>query len=235
MNKNRLFWGVTFILTAIFLIVGKLGYLEDLSIFSMIFTVFLGAVLVKSIYPVNFAGILFPLAFLGIIYDKQLGIENLTPWTVLAVAALGSIGLSMVFYNKSWCHYHHHGHWGKEFEDFEVIDVEDESHVKQSTSFGASSKYINSEAFKQADLECSFGAMNVYFDHAQVQDSQVLVRVHVSFAGMELYVPKEWAVDNQVRASFGAVEEKNNHVANETVKMVLVGDVSFGAIEITYI
>ncbi len=234
LNKNRLFWGVTFILTAVFLIVGKLGYLEDLSIFSMIFTVFLGAIVVKSIYPVNFAGILFPLAFLGIIYDKQLGIENLTPWTVLAVAALGSIGLSMVFYNKKMFHPHHHV-FGVEPYDFEVIDVEDENHVRQSTSFGESSKYINSEDFKQADLECSFGAMKVYFDHAQVQDSQVLVRVHVSFAGMELYVPKEWAIDNQVRASFGAVEEKNNHVANETVKMVLVGDVSFGAIEITYI
>ncbi|MBO0528685.1 hypothetical protein EXQ29_10995 [Clostridium botulinum] len=47
-----------------------------------------------------FLSVLFPIAFICIIYDKQLGITNITPWTVLIGALLSSIGLSMVFHKR---------------------------------------------------------------------------------------------------------------------------------------
>lgn len=233
MNKgnNRIFWGVIFILSAIFLMISKMGYLEESSIFSIVCSVFLGAIILKSIYPPRFAGILFPLAFLAIIYDRQLGIENLTPWTVLAVALLGSIGLTMLFHNRKWNRQEFHGDDGQ----FTVIDVEDNSHVRHRTSFGASSKYINSEDFKQADLECQFGAMKVYFDKAKITEGRAAVRVNVSFSGVELYIPKEWKIDNQIKISLGAVDEKNEHVPTGDVILTLIGEVSFGAVEIVYI
>ena len=96
-NRNNIFWGIIFLLAAVFLLVGKLGYLGGISLFSILFTVVLVAILLKSIPSVNFAGILFPLAFLCILYDKQLHIEALTPWTVLGVALLGTIGLQILF------------------------------------------------------------------------------------------------------------------------------------------
>jgi len=229
-SRNRIFWGIVFILSAVFLIISKMGYLEDFSVLSIVFSVFLGAIIFKSIYPPRFAGILFPLAILAIIFDKQLGIENLTPWTVLAVALLGSIGLTMLFHNKKW----HHHYCCRNDEEI-VIDVEDNSNVRHRTSFGASAKYINSDDFKQADLECSFGAMKVYFDKAKVNDGNAVIRLNVSFSGVELYLPKEWTIDNQINVSLGAVEEKNKNQPTGEVMVTLVGEVSLGAVEITYI
>lgn len=230
-SKNRIFWGVVFILSAVFLVVSKLGYLENFSVISIVCSVFLGAIILKSIYPPRFAGILFPLAFLAIIYDKQLDIESLTPWTVLMVALLGSVGLTMLFHNKKWNRRYYCG----DDKEFVVVDVEDNSNVRHRTSFGSSAKYINSDDFKQADLECSFGAMKVYFDKAKVKGTKAVIRVNVSFSGVELYIPKEWAIDNQIRVSLGAVEEKNKNQPIGDVTVVLVGEVSFGAIEIIYV
>lgn len=237
MQKNRLFWGIMFLLAAAFVIVGKLGYLGNFSPFSLIFTVFMLAVIAKSIPRLNFAGILFPIAFLCITYDKVLNIENLTPWTVLAVALLGSIGLSLLFHRKndSWYSYHHKYH-SYNHPHVEVIDVEDNDHVKQSTRFGSSTKYINSDNFKQADLECSFGSIQVYFNKAHVK-TEAIVRISGSFCGIELYVPKEWHVENQIESIVGGVSEKGKgYVTSESAPVLkLVGELNFSGVEIIYI
>ena len=42
----------------------------------------------------------FPLPFLAIIYAKPLGMQAITPWTLLATTLLISIGISMVYRPK---------------------------------------------------------------------------------------------------------------------------------------
>ena len=238
MQKNRLFWGIMFILAAVFVVIGKLGYLGTFSPFSIVFTVFMLAIIAKSIPRLNFSGILFPIAFLCITYDKVLNIESLTPWTVLAVAFLGSIGLSLLFHKKDhYWHTHHYKYNGfNQDSRVEVIDVEDNDHVKQSTHFGASTKYINTDNFKQADLDCSFGSIQVYFNKAHVE-TDAIVRINGSFCGIELYVPKEWRVENQIESVVGGVSEKGKGFATSDTAPVLklVGELSFSGVEIIYI
>ena len=80
--KKNYFWGVFLILAGAYLVVSQLGYLPAVGVFSLLFTVVCIAVIVASIPHVHFGGILFPLAFIAIIYDKPLGITAITPWTV---------------------------------------------------------------------------------------------------------------------------------------------------------
>lgn len=235
MKKNRIFWGIIFLLAAVFLVIGKLGYIGNFSIFSLIFTIFLLAIIIKSIRTLNFSGILFPIAFLCITYDKVLNIESLTPWTVLAVALLGSIGLSMLFHNRR--HYCHYKYEKADYNfDYDNFDIEDKHHVKQSTRLGASTKYINSDDFKQADLECSFGAMQIYFNKATIQ-TEAIVRIHANFAGIELYIPKEWKVENHVEAMVGAVDEtgKCSIISEDAPVLKLVGEINISGIKIIYV
>lgn len=238
MQKNRLFWGIMFLLAAAFVIIGKLGYLGSFSPFSIVFTVFMLAIIAKSIPRLNFGGILFPIAFLCITYDKVLNIESLTPWTVLAVALLGSIGLSLLFHRKNhyWYSNHHNYNGFDHNPRVEIIDVEDNDHVKQSTRFGSSTKYINTDNFKQADLDCSFGSIQVYFNKAHLE-TEAIVRINGSFCGIELYVPKEWRVENQIEAIVGGVSEKGKGIVNSDTAPVLklVGELNFAGVEIIYI
>jgi len=232
MKKERIFWGVLFILAGIFMIISKLGYFPDMNVFSLLLTVFLVVVIVKSLLRLNFSGILFPIAFICIIYDKQLGITAITPWTVLIAALFGSIGLSMIFHKHiKWIN---HNHNCEDYE-FEKIDVEDESHVGFKNSFGDSIKYINTDKFEQADFDCSFGAMKVYFDNAVMSNENAIVRINASFSGMELYIPKTWNVNDKTNVYLGSVSEKNRNNQTTTNNLTLVGNVSFSGVEIIYI
>ena len=75
MKKERIFWGLFFIVAAIFLLVSRLGFLGDIGVWSLLLTVFFVACLVKSIAHRSVSGVLFAVAFLCIIYAKPLGIE----------------------------------------------------------------------------------------------------------------------------------------------------------------
>ncbi|ALB45784.2 hypothetical protein X276_11180 [Clostridium beijerinckii NRRL B-598] len=232
MKKERVFWGILFILAGIFMVISKLGYFPDINAFSLILTVFLVVVIAKSIPHLNFSGILFPIAFICIIYAKQLGITAITPWTVLMAALFGSIGLSMIFHKHvNWIH-HNHVH---EDYKFEKIDIEDEGNIIVRNSFGACIKYINTNEFEQADLNCSFGAMKVYFDNAVMSSENAIVRVNASFSGVELYIPRTWKVDNKTNVFLGSIDEKNRNNERSTNTLTLVGDVSFSGVEIIYI
>jgi predicted membrane protein len=233
MKKERYFWGALFILASIFIVINRLGYFPSVNAFSLILTVFLGAVIVKSIPQLNFTGILFPIAFIFIIYDKALGITELTPWTVLLAALLGSIGLSMIFHKHMKLTHHHHHH-NQDYK-FEKIDIEDQSNVVFKSAFGASIKYINTDHFERGDLECSFGAMKIYFDHATMRNENALVKLEVSFSGVELYVPKTWKVDDKTNVFLGGVDEKNRSNEKATNTLTLVGNVSFSGVEIIYV
>jgi len=234
MKKERIFWGILFILAGIFMIIGKLGYFPNMNVFSLLLTAFLVVVIVKSLPSMNFSGILFPIAFICIIYDKQLSITSITPWTILMAALLGSIGLSMIFHKQiKWIN-HNHNHSHEDYK-FEKIDIEDESNVRFKNSFGASIKYINTDKFEQANFECSFGAMKVYFDNAVMSNENAIVRINASFSGIELYIPKTWNVNDNTNVFLGSVSEKNRNNQTTTNNLTLVGDVSFSGIEIIYI
>lgn len=232
MKKEKYFWGILLVLTGAFLIISKLGYFPDVNAFSLVLTAFLVVIAVKSLLHLDFAGVLFPIAFICIIYDKQLGITNITPWTVLIAALFGSIGLSMIFHKQNrWVHIRHEHHNNK----FEEINVEDGSHVRFRNVFSGSIKYINTNNFEQADFDCSFGSLKVYFDNAVMSSESAVLRLNASFSAIELYVPKSWRIENKTSLILGAIDEKNKNDQITTNTLILTGDIKFSGIEIIYI
>ena len=232
MRKERVFWGVFLILGAIVLLISKLGYFSDVNVFSLLMSIALVAMIIKSIMRISFTGILFPLAFLAIIYDDKLGITEITPWPVLFAALLGSIGLSLIFNKgpkKSKIYVN------GDSDNTKTINVDDEGHINLETSFGSSIKYVNTDKFEYANLSCSFGNMKIYFDNTTMARESAVVNIDISFAGLQMYIPRTWKVENKVGASFGAVEEKNRIDSVITNTLILTGDVSFSGVEIFYI
>lgn len=233
MKKERIFWGVFFILGAVFILAAGLGLIQGIGVWSLIWTVFFAAILIKSLIKIRFFGIFFSLAFLGIIYAQPLGISGIVPWPVLGAALLISIGCSMIFPKKNRFVYHV-GHDRSEHFD-KIINEPDSDTVNYSISFGSSIKYINTDDFKSAALECSFGALKVYFDNAVMQGPEACVYLDNSFGGVELYIPKSWKVVSQIDNSFGGVDEKGRSMPEGLHTLYIKGDNSFGGITIVYI
>ncbi len=236
MKKERIFWGIFLIFGAIFILAAKMGFMQEVGVWSLIWTVLFAAILLKSIIKVNFFGIFMSIAFFAIIYAKPLQIEMITPWPVLGAAVLLSIGCSMIFpkmHFRKFCKKHNiqFVNGGKE----QVINEEDEGNCHCSVSFGSSIKYINSEAFESAGFEVSFGSLQVYFDNAIMKGSEAYIHVDNSFGSTELYIPRTWTVVSGVESVFGGVEKKGREEPNGLHKVILQGDNSFGSISIIYV
>ena len=135
-----------------------------------------------------------------------------------------SIGISFFYHPKRTYSYHHSGTWDN-FEDVETVEGNAMEFV---TKFGGSIKYLNSADFKSARIECSFGGMKVYFDNAVIQNGSAVVNLDVSFAGVELFVPKSWEVVDRTDAMMGGLEEKNRNNANGDIKLILTGSCKDG-------
>ena len=143
-----------------------------------------------------------------------------------------------MFPGKRRFHFFHRGRLDDSVSYAEdIIDVPDNETIHLENSFGASIKYINSQHFRSARLETSFGEMKVYYDNAFTTEKQVYTKIDVAFGNMVLYVPKTWQVINNIDCSFGAVNIKNqkNYTPQEDAPvLVITGSVAFGAAEIIY-
>lgn len=228
-NKN-LFWGVLLILTAIFIVFDALGYFNHIGIIKIVFTAILAGITVKGILNINFPLILFPISFICILYSSELGITSLTPWPILLTALLLSMGLSLIFNKPNYiCKLGHHKNNTK------IINESDSSAINCDVSFGSIVKYINTDDFKIANIDCSLGAAKIYFDNAIITGSSATINLDVSFGGVELYVPKNWNIIQKANVSFGGIDEKNKRGAGEGPTVNLYGEINFSGVTIYYI
>ena len=234
LNKHNLFWGAFFILAALFIIFGSMGSLGELSVWTLLFTFLFVAWLINSLVKLEWGGILFSIAFLAIIYDDWLGIQAITPWPVLAAALLGTIGLNMIFHKKPSINVYHNG---QRVVTNEPINEETagEEYFSCETAFGSTVKYVNCPRLKRADIENSFGSLTVYFDNASLNDGRAVLHVENSFGKTTLYIPSDWQVYVDLDESFGHVDHVGQCTAQGTNVLDIVGEVSFGNIEIKYI
>ena len=233
-HTGKIFWGLFLVLAAAFLVVSKLGFMEGIGVVTILFAIFWVAILLEGVVKRSFGRVLFSLAFLCILFDEQLHIETITPWTVLIAALLGTIGLNLIFRRKR--RWHRKNEW-KEYTGGNPAgeDILNGNRIYFRTSFGSAVKYINSDNLEFASLECSFGAMKVYFDNASIPSGNATVDLDISFGGVELYVPKHWNVVNHTDASFGGVDEKNRCTTTGSPVLTLTGDVNFSGVTIIYV
>jgi predicted membrane protein len=225
---NKIFWGLFFLVSAGFVMLNQFDRYINVGILPLILAILILAVLIKSIYPPRFFGIMFSIAGLVLLYDNIYGIEGITTWPVLFTALLSSIGLSIIFgkhYNQKSC--------DKHFD--RVISDKDEDIVYVDLKFGSSIKYVNTDNFKEANLNCRFGDLAIYFNNAKIKGDNATINLDASFSGVEIYIPNEWKVINNIDNNLAGIEEKNNHNSETNKTVTITGRVSFAGVEIIYI
>ncbi|MDR3072470.1 MAG: hypothetical protein LBU41_03145 [Clostridiales Family XIII bacterium] len=246
-SAGRIFWGLFFVAAAAIIVLNLLGIIaiSGFSLGTILLSTLLLIILIASLPHLFWFGIFFPALGLLILLAEPFGLNigKLNLWAAFGVALLLSIGFSILFhprkrYHKYNAYVHVRGYKDavKTDEYEQVIDEPDGEDVFEKTSFGSTIKYVNSLNFKHAVLECSFGAMKVYFDNARINGSEASIDCNVSFGAMELYVPKEWRIVNRTHRSLSGFDEKNpGHAGQNSPTVTLTGNVSFGALTIIYV
>lgn len=234
---KKVFWGVLFLLGALALLLGRLGYFEGMGFWTVFFSVILFGLFAEGVLKRSFGEILFSLAGLIIINDELLHLEAITPWPVLGAALLGTIGLHCIFpgrrkwrIHRNSRHFHETCQIGED--GGEILSGEE---IRYEASFGDVIKYIAGQNVSRVYLESSFGNLEVYFNDAALKDNQARVAVDCSFGNMEIYVPSGWNVVMNVDCSFGGVEEEGTCDPDGECTLFVEGDVSFGHMMIHHI
>ncbi len=233
MNRKNLFWGIFFIFAAVYAIISRLGIFPGIGLHRILLTVLFLWIFADGLKHMNFYKILFPLAFLSILYDKALGITALTPWTVLLAALSGSIGLSMIFHGGRTS-IHLKIPAGQNMHNIGKESYTGE-HIRCENNFGTAIRYIQSDRFRSADLENNFGTLSIYFDSAVVDSDCAFVTAESNFGTLNLYIPKEWQTQHTLDRAFGTVNESGICAASGDTILHIKGSANFGAINLFYI
>jgi len=237
MKLHKIFWGILLLAGAVLLLLDSADILNfnGLTPLNIIFGAILLGCFIQSALSISYPGMLFSLAFLCILFSKPFGLQAITPWPVLIAATLGSVGLSLLFPKKH--------KWEKQYGKYNS-SVASKSTVKSeangeyinfATSFGATVKYITSDNLKEVNASCKFGAMEIYFDNAIIQDESATLNLYSEFSGVEIYVPKEWDVENNVQATLGGMDCDRSAGMTGAKKLIINGEVKFGGVDVTFI
>lgn len=237
-SMNKLFWGLLFLLGAACLILDQINIwptFYHFSLFDILYTLFFIWLFLEGLHHRNFFEMLFGLAFIAIRYDKLLHITAITPWTLLCATLLASIGLTIIFPNRSY--FGENTFSGFKFTDcgkkhFSEADGET---IYFKNSFSSTTKYVNTDALVSASFENSFGEMKIYFDNAVIKNGVADINLEVSFGDAVLYIPKTWNVENHLKTAFAGVKEKNTSQSQGCPTLRIYGEISFGEAVIVYI
>jgi predicted membrane protein len=235
-NKNW-FWGLFFLLLAVFVIGSQIEAFGEIGAMTVIATAILAALVIPSLFNRNFFGIFFPLAFLYMIYREPLELPDISSWQLLVAALLASIGFSILFgthRSKVVCFHKRNDYSYKSIPNKEDID---DNNPYTKVNFGSSSKYLHSDSLKTGQFIVSFGALEVYFDQAQLSPDGAEINIDCSFGAIELFVPKHWKVRDNIKATLGGVENNSRFASpsEDAPQLIINGNVQFGGVEIKYI
>lgn len=232
MKNRNVFWGIVFILAAVFLLLSNFGFFHNINVFKLLLATALVYVIAQNLPRRNYYGILIPAALICILYDDFLHINSITPFPLLAASIFASIGLFFLFPGeppfKERVSFHTDAKPGGYF---------NEPCIHCSAAFTSATKYINTANFQQAYLKCTFGCLKVYFDQTQIPDKTAEIYIDNSFGDTSLFLPKEWNVHLDINTTFGDIREIHKPpVAPADAPAVSVrGSVNFGDCKIYYI
>ncbi len=91
---------------------------------------------------------------------------------------------------------------------------------------------ITSPLFRRADLTAIMGGVEVDLRGASTGGQEAVIDVFAWWGGIEITVPPDWAVSNQVVAFMGGAEDKSSGTQDARNRLVVRGFVVMGGIEI---
>lgn len=249
-NKKKLIWGGLFIFLSCYLVAQSFYGFNGPSVFRLGLSVFLGIMALVNLFELDFLGAFIPVGFIGFINFKYLGFQEGNPWVLLFAAILMGFGLSLIFKKKRnpFNFEFKNGQPSSTFDE-RVVDVEinidDEEDttektyhynaqdfIKAETNFSDQKRYVRSENFTRADLECNFGNLEVHFQGASFNPNGSTIHCESNFANITLYIPRNVNVENRLSATFGSATSDSVFTSSENPTVIIDGEANMGKIQI---
>ena len=108
--------------------------------------------------------------------------------------------------------------------------------VVSENVFGSVQQIVLDPLFRGAKIKNVFGATALDLRQTSLEAKlETYIDIECVFGGMEIFVPNEWVVVNELKSAFGGIED-NRDVERDRLdyshKLILRGSLAFGGIEI---
>lgn len=246
MRKGRLFWGIFALIGAVILLGSQLNWFDyPYSPWILILTLFLVATLITSLVSIWLTGTIFSLAALSIVYANVLGIEHISIWLIILIAILVDIGVSLLFH--PWLarrHHrqimgktaHHHFEENIHSRQFSSHNEDEDTELYFIDKLTSSTRYLHNKQLERVVFEVSAGELKAYFDDVTVANSELIVDLNVTMGQVELFIPKEWQISNELAYAMSTVNVPKKLTSEmDTVLVHLRGKINFAEVNVHYI
>ncbi len=108
--------------------------------------------------------------------------------------------------------------------------------LQRSVTMGGLALVVDSQRFRGGSLSVTMGEIKADLRRAAIEGDEAALDLSLTMGGVELYVPSNWQVVNDVSPFMGAVEDKTEPRPDATGvqrRLVLRGKITMGAVTIT--
>lgn len=234
MKNRNWFWGVFFLLSAIFVILSQVWFFLGISVISILVSVFLAALAISSLLRLEYFGTFIPLSILYIIYSKPLKLFYISPWLLISSALLISISFSLLFPKRK--KHKVHFYYGTEKIN-KVRENIDNNNPYVKVNLNSASKYVHSENLQGGQFISKLGVLDVYFDQVKLSSDGATLYIDCNLGSINLYIPKDWRLVENINSYLGEIIYHNDHtsISGNAPKVTLTGKVVLGDVKIFYI
>ena len=216
---NRLFWGVVLIGAAVLLILNgvgvNLGY--GINVWRILGGVLCLACIVDRIAEGRFTETIIPLAFLFLIFEPTIAhaigradddLKLIPTWTVILAALLLTIGLKVIFRERSG--------------------------VITSGKLGSSSVYFDGADLSNAEICDNLGSVHAYVTNPEAYDGNGTITVRDNLGKVKIHLPSNWNVVAESSDNLGSVSipKQKDGIFDETISLKIRDNL--GGIEVIF-
>ena len=232
MKTWKIFWGLGFVLAALFILLDAVGVITPfldvvggVTAVQLVGALGLIAFIISSIIKLKFYKIFIPLALIFMAFEDNiafvLGLEDdniIGNWRLFWCAVLLSVGVSILTPKSRSLNFR----------------VTKKGTSKKTHAIGSSTRYIDCSDFVEEYLSNNLGETVIHFENEASFTSGAILNIENKLGEVVVYVPEQWNVKLNISSKLGDVEQKGKGSADGPT-LVINGTNELGEIVIMFI
>jgi len=233
---SNLFWGIVLLLVAAFVLTNNFIGFDGIGIGRIIISILALAFIVQCIASLQIAPLVLPLAVLYFIFREPLGLPVIQTWKLVVATVLAFIGLNILLPQGRGYNQCDKSDRSGDHQKKIQTDGSKDNNPYVGVNFGSISRTLNADSLETVRLSCKFGAMEIFFNQAELSPNGAVADISCSFGGIQLYVPRHWQIIDRMHCTLAGVDIKSfTAPAENAPRLTLNGSVSMGGVEVKYI
>lgn len=217
--NNKKIYGLFFMAVAVFTLIAQLNIRALQSSSMIIWTVIFGLFLIRGILKMSWFMISVSAFLIINMYNNIYNFLPFSPMILFVIMSVFFLGVSMVF--------------KKQPSSGIKIIKNPQKNYKQHT-LSTVTKYIDDKDLEDFTYIAKLSQATIYFDNADLKNDTAVFHLEVKVSELTLYIPKHWAVINEMKVILGEINQSNKeHLTTKTI--YLRGKVAVGELNIIYV